>query len=224
MGNRLVRTLAIAVIAGVIISGIVLVAVPDVGAQGLPPPPRGVPTPRLPQVPSTPPLVSLEQAQANVDFKIRMPSSLPDGYEFEGAAAPPGLPRGAGTVPGRPKPPELPPNMAPPPGLPNAGNPPVDPEKIKPPQRVILIFGNAAGELLFLAEAGPSEVPASGIEKRPAGQARVEELTVNRQRAQYLEGSLTHHLRWQGADGIRYDLTSHLLGKTELLRIAESIK
>jgi hypothetical protein len=156
-------------------------------------------------------LLSLEEAQANVDFEIRVPAALPEGYSFLGVAPRPESPG----------------------DLPDIGiEPPADLPKIEPPQMAMLLFGNAAGDLLTLAEVrraspAPVEVPL------PAGRGSLQEVTVNGQEAQYIEGMWTadgwtssghHQLHWQDTEGITYDLISRTLGLEELLPVAESIE
>lgn len=154
-------------------------------------------------------LISLEAAQAKLDFKIRVPSVLPEGYTFLGVAPMPELPS----------------------RMPNGAEPPADLPKVKPPQVATLVFRNSAGEVLFLSEAlmndpVPTEVPL------PAGQGSVQDVTVNGQPAQYIEGLWSpggwvsegnRQLHWQDAEGITFDLISRTLGLGDLLAIAESI-
>jgi hypothetical protein len=164
--------------------------------------------PALPNIPPADALTALEEAQANIGFTIRMPASLPDGYRFLGVVPTPVLPAGA-PIP-----------------LP-AGAP-----KIEPPQVAILIFRNAAGEELMLSQARMDAL-ASTDTSLAAGKGSVQEVTVDQQPAQYIEGMWTangwvangnHQLHWQGADGVMYDLTSPTLGLKELLAVAESLK
>jgi hypothetical protein len=156
-------------------------------------------------------LVSLEEAQAGLDFEILMPSALPEGYAFLGAAP-------------RPEPPS---------GMLGGADPPPDLPKAKPPQVVMLVFGNSAGDVLVLAEAlmnDPAPVPAEV--PLPAGEGSVQEVTVDGQPAQYIEGMWSpsgwvaeghHELHWQ-AGGIMFDLISPTLGLDDLLAVAESIE
>jgi len=165
----------------------------------------------LPDAPPSRELVSLEEAQAGLDFEILMPSALPEGYAFLGAAP-------------RPEPPS---------GMPGGANPPADLPKVKPPQVVMLVFGNSAGDVLMLAEAlinDPAPVPAEV--PLPAGEGSVQEVTVNGQPAQYVEGMWSpsgwvseghHELHWQ-AGGIMFDLISPTFGLDDLLAVAESIE
>ena len=163
----------------------------------------------LPDAPS-PELVSLEEAQAGLDFEILMPSALPEGYSFLGAAPRPEPPSGLG-----------------------GADPPADLPKMKPPQVAMLVFGNSAGDVLMLSEMlindpapAPAEVPL------PAGEGSVQEVTVNGQPAQYVEGMWSpsgwvaeghHQLHWQ-AGGIMFDLISPTLGLDDLLTVAESLE
>jgi hypothetical protein len=156
-------------------------------------------------------LVSLEEAQAGLDFEILMPSALPEGYAFMGAAP-------------RPEPPS---------GMLGGADPPPDLPKAKPPQVVMLVFGNSAGDVLVLSEAlmnDPAPIPAEV--PLPAGEGSVQEVTVNGQPAQYIEGMWSpsgwvsegnHELHWQ-AGGIMFDLISPTLGLDDLLAVAESIE
>jgi hypothetical protein len=186
----------------------------------------------VPDVQPSPELLSLEEAQAGLDFEIRVPSVLPDGYAFLGVMPQPEVPD---------NPPDI--GIKPPDGLPKApeGLPkPLDglpkaPEglpEIQKPQVATLIFGNAAGEKLVLSEAlltGPAlaEVPL------PAGRGGVQDVTVNGQPAQYVEGAWTengwvssghYQLHWQDTEGAMFDLISATLGLEELLPVAESIE
>jgi hypothetical protein len=156
-------------------------------------------------------LVSLEEAQAGLDFEILMPSALPEGYSFLGAAPRPELSF----------------------GMPGGADPPPDLPKTRPPQVVMLVFGNSAGDVLMLSEMlmndpapAPAEVPL------PAGEGSVQEVTVNGQPAQYIEGMWSpsgwvseghHQLHWQ-AGGIMFDLISPTLGLDDLLAVAESLE
>jgi hypothetical protein len=167
----------------------------------------------LSEVPASGGLLSLEEAQADLDFEIRVPSVLPEGYSFLGVMAPPEL---AAELP------DL--GIESPAGVP----------RIEAPQSAILIFGNAAGERLTLSELDmrllgqpPGEIPL------PAGSGAVQDVTVNGQPAQYVAGRWTedgwvfdgHYLlHWQGAEGIMYDLISHVLDLEQLLPVAESIE
>jgi hypothetical protein len=155
-------------------------------------------------------LVSLEEAQAGLDFEILMPSALPEGYAFLGAAPRPEPPSGLG-----------------------GADPPPDLPKAKPPQVAMLVFGNSAGDVLMLSEAlinDPAPVPAEV--PLPAGEGSVQEVTVNGQPAQYIEGMWSpsgwvseghHQLHWQ-AGGIMFDLISPTLGLDDLLAVAESLE
>jgi hypothetical protein len=165
----------------------------------------------VPDVPPSRELVSLEEAQAELDFEILMPSALPEGYTFLGVAP-------------RPEPPS---------GMPGAADPPPDLPKTKPPQVAMLVFGDSAGEVLMLAEVLINDpAPAPGEVPLPAGEGSVQEVTVNGQPAQYVEGMWSpsgwvseghHQLHWQ-ADGIMFDLLSRTLGLSDLLAVAESIE
>jgi hypothetical protein len=167
----------------------------------------------LSEVPPSGELLSLEEAQAELDFRIRVPSVLPEGYTFLGVRPAPEL---SAVLP------DL--GVEPPAGLP----------KMEGPQSAILVFGNAAGEQLTLSEVdlgmlgqGPGDIPL------PAGRGAVQEVTVNGQPAQYVAGRWTedgwvsdgqYHLHWQDAEGIMYDLISGTLDLEKLLPVAESIE
>ena len=171
-------------------------------------------------------LASLEAAQTGLSFEIRMPSVLPDGYSLLGAMPRPDLPTVLPDLGIRP-PAEAgvelgevqsPPGVKPPTG-------------VQPPQSVTLIFGNAAGETLTLSEMHMTGLEPPGGVALPAGRGSVQEVTVNGQAAQYVEGRWTengwvsdglHQLHWQDGDMV-YDLVSLTLGLDELLRVAESI-
>jgi hypothetical protein len=171
-----------------------------------------LPEPERSQVEPRSELISLEEAQAELDFKIRIPSVLPDGYDFLGVVPRPDLPA----------------------TLPDVGvEPPDDLPKVKPPQMALLIFGNEDGEMLSLSEMYVADsdraVPNVPL---PAGEGAVQDVTVNGQSAQYVEGMWTedgwgtgghYQLHWQDGD-ILYDLISRTLDLEELLSIAESIK
>jgi hypothetical protein len=182
-------------------------------------------------------LVSLEEAQAGLDFQIRVPSVLPEGYTLLGVV--PQLEPAAADLPdvkppeGLPKPPEglpKPPDEIPeaPEGLPKAP----DALPHAKPQVAILIFGNGADDKLILSEALVTRPAlAEGI-PLPAGREGVQEVTVNGQPAQYIEGMWTedgwvsgghYQLHWQDG-GIMFDLISSTLGLEELLAVAESIE
>ena len=155
-------------------------------------------------------LVSLEEAQAGLDFEILMPSVLPEGYAFLGAAPTPELPS----------------------GMPGGAKAPPDLPKTKPPQVVILVFGNSDGEGLMLSEMlMRTPAPAGAAVPLPAGEGSVQEVTVNGQPAQYVEGMWSpsgwvsegnHQLHWQNDEGIMFDLMSSTLGLDDLLPVAES--
>jgi hypothetical protein len=156
-------------------------------------------------------LISLEEAQAGLNFKIRVPSVLPDGYVFRGIVPQPELPT---------NPPDI--GVAPPDDLP----------KIERPQTAMLIFGNAADEILILSEVLTND-PGHLAVTLPAGKGGVQDVMINDQPAQYVEGRWTedgwvasgnYQLHWQSEDGIMYDLTSSTLGLETLLPVAESIE
>jgi hypothetical protein len=156
-------------------------------------------------------LVSLEEAQAGLDFEILVPTALPEGYSFLGAAPRPELPD----------------------GLLGGADPPADLPKAKPPQVAILVFGNSDGDVLMLSEALINDpAPAPGAVPLPAGEGSVQEVTVDGQPGQYIEGMWSpsgwvseghHELHWQ-AGGIVFDLISPTLGLDDLLAVAESIE
>jgi len=162
-------------------------------------------------------LVSLEEAQAQTSFTIKMPTVLPEGYSFKGVLKPPPPPKIEESLPAD--------------------------SRVSLPSAVTLIFEDAAGEVLMLSEmklvtpAALAEAdraaPSLGEIKLPAGVGSVQEVTVNGQPGQYIEGAwssqgwdsnASHHLlHWQGADGVTYSLLSRTLGLSELLATAESI-
>jgi hypothetical protein len=157
-------------------------------------------------------LISVEAAQAEVDFKIGVPSTLPAGYSV------------LGVVP-KPKASDL--KVQPPADLPKADLP-----KAAQLQVATLIMSNSAGDMLTLSEARmTSSVPADV--SLPAGKGSVQNVTINGQSGQYVEGMWTdkgwvatglHQLHWQDANGITFDLISSKLGLNDLLAIAESIQ
>jgi hypothetical protein len=176
--------------------------------SGKPESPAGL----LPQIPEAVPthnLISLEEAQAGLEFTIRMPTVLPEGYSFVGAVPRPELPAGI---------------------LEGPIEPPDDLPRSEAPQTAMLIFRNADGDVLMLSEVKmlaqvPGDVPL------PAG--NVQNVTVNGQPAQYVDGMWSengwvsggfYQLHWQGADGIMYDLSSTTLTLDTLLTVAESIQ
>jgi hypothetical protein len=154
--------------------------------------------------------VSLEEAQAGLDFEILVPAALPEGYSFLGAAPRPEPPSGLG-----------------------GADPPADLPKAKPPQVAILVFGNSDGDVLMLSEALINDpAPGPGAVPLPAGEGSVQEVTVDGQPAQYIEGLWGpsgwvaeghHQLHWQ-AESIMFDLVSATLGLDDLLAVAESIE
>ncbi len=171
-------------------------------------------------------LISLQEAQARVSFKIRVPSQLPSGYKLLGVSVPPSATLDAGIAP-------LPQDSAAVPAAPDASRQlPANPPSLEAPQNVILVFGNGSNEVLMLAEArmpalGDIEVPL------PAGKGSLQDATVKGQPAQYVEGGWTdsgwssaggRQLHWQDAEGVTYDLLSAKLGLKELLAVAESLQ
>jgi hypothetical protein len=155
-------------------------------------------------------LMTLEEAQNGMDFTIKMPSYLPEGYSFLGAVPAPELPEfaPAGQIPA----PDLPKRPA--------------------IQKVQLMFGSGGDDILMLSQAIWSiEAPSDVL--LPAGEGSIQDVTVNGQPAQFVDGAWTeqgwvagglYRLHWEGTDGITYDLTSTVLGLEELLAIAESIQ
>lgn len=170
-------------------------------AEGLP----------VPDVQPTRALLSLEEAQAKVDFEIQMPAALPEGYSFLGAM----------------------PMPEPPAGVPDVGvEPPADLPKTRPPQAVTLLFSHADGGTLTLSEMRVSGRAPAGV-PLPAGGASVQDVTVNGQPAQYVEGRWTedgwvsgghYQLHWQDAEGLMFDLVSNELALEALLAVAESLE
>lgn len=187
-----------------------LTKAPGAGVSGDMPAPPEMPAPSLPEGVAPRPeqtLVSLEEAQAQTSFTIKMPATLPEGYRFKGMVKPPPLPEIEEPLPAD----------SPVPPLPSAA---------------ILIFENAASEMLMLREATLAAPPVDEVQL-PAGKGSVQEVTVNGQPGQYIEGAwlpqgwdpnANHHLlHWPGADGVTYELLSPTLGLSELLVVAESI-
>jgi hypothetical protein len=209
---------------------------PDVSARALPdlarspaarlptgvPTPPGVPAPPRPERSAAarpePALTSLEEAQANTSFTIKLPATLPEGYSFKGVLrtrTPPRLDE----------------------ALPREGLPSL-------PAMVSLIFENGAGGRLMLSEASlPSldlgdaaprpGAPAAGEIRLPVGAGSVQEVSVNGQPGQYVAGAWSpqgwdadaglNQLIWRGADGLNYMLLSPTLGLDDLLTTAQSI-
>lgn len=195
---------------------------PGVSVEVSPPP--GVSAPLVPGGPDPHPdemLVSVEEAQAQVSFTIKLPANLPEGYTLKGAVKP---------VP-----------------LPELKEPlPADAPVSSLPSAVLLVFGNAEGDTLMLSESslstpafGLAEVqPPAGVQppavvQLPAGKGSVLNVTIKGQPGQYVQGAWSpqgwnsdanhHMLHWQGADNVTYDLVSQQLGLKALLAIAESI-
>jgi hypothetical protein len=186
---------------------------PVAGLQEVLPAPADLPELTLPRGDALrlaePTMISLEEAQNGTSFTIKMPTSLPEGYSFQGVLKRPSLP-------------------APDNSLPRGGAP----AGLSLP--VTLLFENAAGEKLMLTEISLPVPPAgAGQVPLPAGRGSVQEVSVNGQPGQYVEGAWArqgwdsgaaiHQLRWQGADGVTYMLISQALGLDELLSIAQSI-
>ena len=157
-------------------------------------------------------LVTLDEAQADLQFTIKLPGYLPEGYSLMGVSPQPELP-----------------DFNPPGGQAPA---PADLPKLAPMQVARLVFGNGGGDMLTLSQAKmPENIP--GEVPLPVGQGAVQDITVNGQPAQFISGTWTesgwteggfYQLHWLGADGITYDLASSVLGLEELLAIAESIQ
>jgi hypothetical protein len=155
-------------------------------------------------------LISLEEAQKGLDFTILVPSVLPDGYSFMGV-----MPR-PDTLPAAPG---------------GSIQPPADLPKSPTPQFAVLLYSNSAGDLLTLSQRKlDSDLSAPPL---PAGPDSIQEVTVNGQPAQYIEGSWTengwsndgnHLLTWQTANGLMVELFSRTLGLEQLLIVAESIR
>jgi hypothetical protein len=184
---------------------------PGAGVSGDMPAPPEMPAPSLPEgvAPrSGQTLVSLEEAQAQTSFTIKMPVALPEGYSFKGVVKPPPLPEIKEPLP-------------------------ADSSVSRLPSVATLIFEDAAGEVLTLSEATLAAPPADEVLQLPAGKGSLQEVTVNGQPGQYIEGAWSpqgwdpnanHHLlHWQGADGVTYELLSPTLGLSELLVVAQSI-
>jgi len=156
-------------------------------------------------------LITIDEAQINLEFTIKSPTYLPEGYSFLGVSPTPELPdfNPVSEVPA-----------------------PADMPKLAPMQVVRLVFGNGGSDVLTLAEAKmPENIP--GDVPLPVGQGAAQDVTVNGQPAQFISGTWTesgwknsgfYQLHWLGANGITYDLASSVLGLDELLAIAESIQ
>ena len=159
-----------------------------------------------------PSMISFEEAQAGTSFTIKMPASLPGGYSFQGVFKPPSPPNLGDSLPDD--------------ALPREGSVP------SLPSPVTLVFENAAGEKLMLTEVSLT-VSGAGEVSLPAGRGSVQEVSVNGQSGQYVEGAWSrqgwdsgaaiHQLHWQGADGVTYTLVSHTLGLDEMLATAQSV-
>ena len=157
-------------------------------------------------------LVSLDEAQADLDFTIKVPSYLPEGYSFLGVSSQPELPDfnpSGGQVPA-----------------------PADLPKLAPMQVARLVFGKDGGDVLTLSQAKMPEA-FSGEVSLPVGEGAAQDVTVNGQPAQFISGKWTesgwedggfYQLHWVGTDGLTYDLASSVLGLEELLTVAESIQ
>jgi hypothetical protein len=163
-------------------------------------------------------LISVEEAQANTPFTIKLPATLPEGYSFKGVGKTPTPPRLDEALPRE--------------GLPSL------------PAMVSLIFENDAGGRLMLSEASLPNLdlgdaaprtgaPAAGEIRLPVGAGSVQEVSVNGQPGQYVAGAWSpqgwdadaglNQLIWRGADGLNYMLLSPTLGLDDLLTTAQSI-
>jgi hypothetical protein len=180
------------------------------GVEAILPTPPGMSAPPQPQSRAArpgPTLVSLEEAQAQTSFTIKVPARLPEGYSLKGVEKPPSLPK-------------------------IEGAPARDGAVPRLPSAVNLIFENGAGEMLILSETS-LPVPPAGEVPLSVGEGSVQEVSVNGQPGQYVEGAWSpqgwdasarhHQLQWQGADGVNYGLLSQTLGLDELLATAESV-
>jgi len=205
-----------------------VVVLPTVGAaDGTVVPPSGAPGARdeiqangskqplaAPPV-SVPPsreLVSLGDAQAKVNFHIKVPTTLPAGYQLQGVAAPLQVPASAIKLP----------DNAPKADLPN----------IQPPQAVILIFKNSQGDILQIAESVVPAIGNMGV-TLPVGQGSSQDVTVKGQKGQYVEGGWTPNgwskeggslLHWVDSDNIMFDMSGAKLKLSDLLPVAESVQ
>lgn len=157
-------------------------------------------------------LITLDEAQADLEFTIKVPSYLPEGYSFLGVSPQPELPDfnpSGGQVPA-----------------------PADLPKLAPMQVARLVFGNGGSDMLILSQVKMPE-NAPGEVSLPVGQGAAQDVTVNGQPAQFISGTWTesgwkeggfYQLHWVGTDGITYDLASSVLGLEELLAIGESLQ
>jgi hypothetical protein len=192
---------------------------PASALSGVLPTPPDLSAPVLPRGdtarPAEPDVLSLEEAQADTSFTIKVPAQPPEGYSFKGVLQRPAL--------AQPEPPAAAGSNN---TLPRDGSLP------RLPTPVTLLFENAAGEKLMLTEVA-LPAPRSGEVPLPAGIGSVQEVSVNGQPGQYVAGAWSpqgwdsgaklYQLQWQGADGVTYTLLSHTLGLDELLVSAESI-
>ena len=158
-------------------------------------------------------LITLDEAQTDLQFTIKVPSYLPEGYSFLGVSPQPELPDfnpSGGNVPA-----------------------PADLPKLAPMQVARLVFGNGGDDAMILSQTKMPENIPGGEVQLPVGQGAAQDVTVNGQPAQFIDGTWTesgwktggfYQLHWVGADGITYDLASSVLGLDELLAVAESIQ
>jgi hypothetical protein len=157
-------------------------------------------------------LIPLEDAQAESSFEIRVPATLPDGYEFLGVMSQPKLPA----------------------ALPGIGiDLPDDLPDLESPKMALLIFGDEEGQILSLSQMyAPDREHGAVNVPLPSGVGSVQDVTVKGQSAQYVAGMWTedgwstegyYQLRWQEED-IVYTLASSELELKNLLPMAESLK
>lgn len=153
-------------------------------------------------------LISLDEAQKGIDFTILMPSTLPDGYTFQGVMPRPQVPE---NVPG------------------SDIQPPADMPKMQLPQLAILVFKNADGEILTLSER--TNVKDIGIQL-PVGEGSMQDVSINGNPGQFVQGMWTqggwstegnYFLTWT-SNGYTLELNSRVLGLDQLLAVAESIQ
>lgn len=156
-------------------------------------------------------LISVDEAQADLEFTIKVPSYLPGGYSFRGVSPQPELPD----------------------FNPTGAEAPADLPAVRPLQMARLVFDNGGTDVLLLSESKmPLDIVPDDV-TLPVGQGAAQDVTVNGQPGQFINGTWTesgwkeggfYQLHWVGADGVTYDLASSVLSLEELLKIAESIQ
>jgi hypothetical protein len=158
-------------------------------------------------------MITVEEAQAYLEFTVKVPSYLPEGYSFLGVSPQPEVPNIDPTGGKLPVPDDLP--------------------KLGPMQQAMLVFGNGGSDVILLSEnKKPTDIAAIDGQF-PVGQGAAQDVTINGQPGQFINGTWTpdgwkeggfYQLHWVGSDGITYDLASSVLDLEELMAIAESIQ